>query len=265
MKIAFNLKSDSITLTVHDQTFTSGNNNLPDTYSPIILFGKSDHIIDVPSFAIRDLSVGNHEKFVFPLNQNKGTVVYDIHSEPFGEVTNPEWLVDDAYHWRYKTSFKSKSVAGANYNPEKKEIYYFNGDSLSIYDVRSGESSIKVFQEKCPVKLIWEQASSMPHMTSSTLRNLLRPTQRYVYWPEHCQPGSECLPMDSRERATTGESAASSRRFFNPSAVNTRSSEALEKCGTQKLSLDLNRKVWDTLAGFSGDFLSTSLQCHEIS
>ena len=46
MKITFDLKNDSITLAIHNQTFVVGNAGLPDKYYPIILFGKSDHIID---------------------------------------------------------------------------------------------------------------------------------------------------------------------------------------------------------------------------
>lgn len=154
MKIAFDLKSDSIKLTIHNRTFGAAAKDLPDSYQPVILFGKSDHIIDVPSFAIKDLSVGNQEKYIFALKESEGNIVHDISGKNFGTVANPEWLMNDAYHWRYKVSFQSQSVAGANYNPEKKEIYYFNRDSLHVYNVRSGDTQIKVFEEKCPVKLI---------------------------------------------------------------------------------------------------------------
>jgi hypothetical protein len=85
MKISFDLKSDSIHLTIHDRTFGAVNKALPDTYSPIILFGKSDHIIDVPSFAIKDLSVGNQEKYVFALQESEGDIVHDITGKAFGK------------------------------------------------------------------------------------------------------------------------------------------------------------------------------------
>src|SRR5690606_32081528 len=86
--------------------------------------------------------------------ENEGSVVHDLNGKAVGTVANPEWLINDAYHWRYKATFKSESVAGANYNPGKKEIYYFNRDSLHLYNVRSGDTEIKVFEEACPVKLI---------------------------------------------------------------------------------------------------------------
>lgn len=259
MKIAFNLKTDSITLTIHDQTFTSGNNSFPDTYSPIILFGKSDYIIDVPSFAIRDLSVGNQEKYVFPLNQNKGTEVYDINGEAFGEVTNPEWLVNDAYHWRYKAFFKSKSVAGANYNPEKKEIYYFNSDSLSIYDVRSGKSTVKVFEEKCPVKLI------LGTNFIDAANNKLYSYETYYPSPYDTYTGPTVASLDLNTYQWTAENTQRlvsplhhHGGFFNSSANRYTIFGGFGRMKYSKdfYSFDLQRKAWDTLASFSGDFLS---------
>lgn len=154
VKIAFDLVGDSIHLTIDDQTFSTGNRDLPDTYYPIILFGKSDYIIDVPSFAIKDLSVGNKQRYNFALKESEGNTVHDTNGNALGKVSNAEWLMNDAYHWRYKVSFQSKTVAGANYNPEKNEIYYFNSDTLHIYNVRSGAIATKVFEAPCPVKLI---------------------------------------------------------------------------------------------------------------
>lgn len=84
MKLAFDLKGDSITLTIHNRTFTATQANLPDTYSPIIIFGKSDHIIDVPSFAIQNLKVGNSKNYTFELSQNEGNTVYDTKGRPQG-------------------------------------------------------------------------------------------------------------------------------------------------------------------------------------
>lgn len=153
MKIFFDLKNDSIKLTIHNHTFGIGNANLPDKYYPVIVFGKSDHIIDVPSFAIKDLAAGNQEMYSFPLKENEGNIVHDSNGKALGEVSNPRWLINDSYHWSFLASFKSKTIAGANYNREKKEIYYFNRDSIYIYNVRSRKTSMRAFSNKCPVRL----------------------------------------------------------------------------------------------------------------
>jgi hypothetical protein len=259
MKIAFDLKTDSIKLTVHNKTFGTGNEKLPDPYHPIILFGKSDHIIDVPSFAIKNLSIGNQEKYIFPLNESKGNVVYDINGNAYGEVSNPEWLVNDAYHWRYKASFKSKSVAGANYNPEKKEIYYFNRDSLHIYNVRSGDSDVKVFQEKCPVKLI------LGTNFIDTRHNKLYSYETYYSHPNENYTGATVASLDLNTYQWTPENSEqlTSPLHHHGSYFNTPDEQYTLFGGFGRMryskdffAYDLHTKQWDTLSGYTGDFLS---------
>lgn len=153
MALSFNLTQDSIYLIIGDETFSTPNAALPDTYAPIILFGKSDYIIDVPSFAIKDLTVGNKKQYHFALNESMGQAVHTLQGDAMGEVSNPEWLINNAYHWRHLASFQSPSVAGANYHAQSHEIYYFNADTLYIYNVRSEETRRIAFPEKCPLKL----------------------------------------------------------------------------------------------------------------
>ncbi|WP_029906844.1 hypothetical protein [Prevotella sp. 10(H)] len=154
MIISFDLKKDSIKFTIHDKTFAAGDVRLSEKYRPVIVFGKSDHVIDVPSFAIKDLSVGNSRRYIFELRESEGNFIYDIKGKRRGDVLNPEWLINDSYHWRFKAAFGSETVAGANYNAEKKEIYYFNKDSIIIYNVRTGDKKTEIFKEPCPIKLV---------------------------------------------------------------------------------------------------------------
>jgi hypothetical protein len=255
MKISFDLKSDSIHLTIHNQTFSTANNELPDTYSPVILFGRSDHIIDVPSFAIRDLSVGNHEKYVFELKESKGTIVHDIDGKAFGEVYNPEWLVNDAYHWRHKVSFHSQSVAGANYNPARKELYYFNKDSLRIYNVRSGNTDIKVFEEKLPVQL--KLGTNFIAAQSNKLYSYEAYVENYI------GPTVASLDLDTYRWTAENSEQLASPLHHNASFLNPATEQYILFGGfgnmhysNEFFSYDLNKKEWDTLSGFAGDFLS---------
>jgi len=264
VKISFGLKSDSIKLRIHDQVFGAAGNELPDTYYPIVLFGKSDHIIDVPSFAIRDLSIGNQEKYLFRLNEGKGNVVHDVSGERIGEVTNPEWLINDAYHWRYKAFFKSRSVAGANYNPEKKELYYFNRDSLFIYNVRSGSTDIKVFQQQCPVKLI------LGTNFVDARNDKLYSYETYYAPPNDNYNGPTVASLDLNTYQWIAESSGQLTSplhhhgaYFNPDTEQYTLFGGFGKMRYSKefFSYDVNKNEWDTLGGFTGDFLSPRYFC----
>ncbi len=153
MKLSFDMQRDSIGLMIHDRNFGVKKIGLPDSYRPEIVFGKSDYIIDVPSFAIKNLSVGNQKRYFFPLNESEGGEVYDQRGRHIGHVSNPEWLINDAFHWKYKQSFASKTPAGAAYNAQRKEIYYYNRDTIFVYNIRTEQITVHPFRTPCPVKV----------------------------------------------------------------------------------------------------------------
>ena len=153
VKIAFDLKNDEIILEIHNKKMTCEGVSLPDEFRPEIVFGKSDHIIDVPSIAINQLKVGNTKSYVFALNETKGEFVYDQEGRLCGKVDNPIWLINEAYHWHKEACFSSNTEAGANYNINNNEIYYFNRDSIFTYNTKSKEITARAFAERCPVKL----------------------------------------------------------------------------------------------------------------
>lgn len=151
--ILFGLENNVITLTVDNQTYTADNISLPDKFAPTIVFGKSDHIIDVPPFAIRDLSIGNNGKYRFLLDEYQGNIVHDIRGRKIGSVTNPDWLINDSYHWKPEAHFNSLTVSGSNYHNERKELYYFNRDSILIFNLKTRSSETIAFSDPCPVNL----------------------------------------------------------------------------------------------------------------
>lgn len=153
--IRFDLQADAIHLTIDGETFSAERVGLPPVMQPEIVFGRSDYLIDVPSFAIRDLRIGNDAKsYEFELREHGGERVHDTRGRDLGRVTNPAWLINDAYHWHYETSFSSQTGAGVNYNPQRKEFYFFNRDTLWTYNAQSGERRTVPFAEPCPVSII---------------------------------------------------------------------------------------------------------------
>ena len=153
VKIAFNLKQDEITLKIHDQEKVCKGVLLSDEFSPKIVFGKSDHIIDVPEIAVDKLVVNAEHTYTFSLDEADGESVCNQEGTLYGKVENPIWLINEAYHWRKEGGFASASEAGSCYNADRNEIYYFNRDSLFVYNMETGSTSAKAFAERCPVKL----------------------------------------------------------------------------------------------------------------
>lgn len=153
IQVRFDLRNQTIILKIHDQTFNLENAELPPIYRPTIIFGKSDYIIDVPSFSIKSLMVGNENAYYFGLNESTGTEVHDQNGYVHGKVDNPEWLINDAYYWRLKKSLTSQSVAGANYDVSKKIIYYFSNDTIYFYNTNTNDTRYELIRNECPVRL----------------------------------------------------------------------------------------------------------------
>lgn len=258
VRITFDLTRDSIRLNVNNHEFRARNDDLPDTYSPVVVFGRSDHVIDVPSFAIKDLSIGNSNRFHFELKEIEGETVHDADGREFGTVTNPEWLMNDAYHWRHKASFKSQSVAGANYVAEKKEVYYFSKDTLITFNVRSGQSRIETFEQEAPMRLVL--GTNFVDARSNKLYAY------EVYYAEDLNydgpsvasldlntytwnvESSERLPMQLHHHGSYFDPIASQYTIFGGFG-NMRYNKNFFR-------FDLNSKAWSTLEGLSGDVLN---------
>lgn len=153
VKIAFDLKHDEITLKIHDREKVCKDVPLSDEFAPRIVFGKSDHIIDVPEIAVDKLVVNGDRTYTFPLNEMEGEAVYSKEGTLYGRAENPIWLINEASHWKKMSGFVSASEAGSCYNAHRDEIYYFNRDSLFVYNMATGTAFGKAFVGQCPVKL----------------------------------------------------------------------------------------------------------------
>ena len=153
MEVCFDFKSDSLYLSFADTNYRVSA-DLPDSMSPQIIFGKSDFLIDVPDFAIRNLEIsGSGTERRFPLNQLDGNIVYDSSRRVKGFVDNPTWLMNDALSWKKEVSLKSETIAGACWNSVRQQMCYFNKDSIYVYDYLSGKISRTGYPQVCPVRL----------------------------------------------------------------------------------------------------------------
>ncbi|WP_186754033.1 Kelch repeat-containing protein [Echinicola salinicaeni] len=256
MKVSFDLEGDSITLVIDDQEFSSQNQHLADTYHPAILFGKSDHIIDVPTFSIKNLSVIGNETYNFPLNENEGNVVHDRDGNLFGKVINPDWLKNYAYYWNHQASFSSASVAGANYNPQKREIYYYNQDSLWRYNVQTDESQITVFNKKSPVELV------LGTNFFDSVENKLY-TYEVYYDSQYEGPTVASLDLDSNQWTAESYDQLPTQLHHHGAYINQSTSKYTifggfgnMKYSKNFFSYDLEQNKWKLEEGFTGDIIT---------
>lgn len=152
--LEFRMTEGRLILKVDDNVYETVIDTMQDNWRPQINFGKSDYMIDVPSMAIRDLTVGDEDRvFRFPLNETEGVRVKERNRFIYGEVTNPQWLSCKSYYWEEVARFSSTSRAGVNYDKYSKCVYYFNVDSLYVYNLINTESRRLKYQAPCPVDL----------------------------------------------------------------------------------------------------------------
>ncbi|MGE8381378.1 MAG: kelch repeat-containing protein, partial [Sphingobacterium sp.] len=178
IQLTFDLHKQLFKLQIQNQIFQSPKVKLPSQYSPQVIFGKSDYLIDVPAMSIKNVQIGNTAKsYLFPLKESTGTVVHDENRVAYGSTTNPIWLIVDSYKWKNLFASSSFSQAGSNYNQRTKEIYYFNQDSITIYNIKTNQTKKRTFQKPCPVKLVL--ANNFIDVTTNKL---------YVYELFYTQP-----------------------------------------------------------------------------
>lgn len=156
--ISFNMKQQTISMSIDGEqksaTLPTGKNSLPRVIQANIVFGRSDYLIDVPSFAMRNLVVSDADsRWRFPLKQTSGTTVLDDQHHAVGTVNSPYWLINDHYHWTPLLSWASATPAGHNFFAPNHQLLYYNNDTLSIYNVITGTTQRQPFAQPCPVKL----------------------------------------------------------------------------------------------------------------
>lgn len=158
VRITFDMKRQNIAMSIDGQReqahLGAGSVPLYDNASVDIVFGRSDYLIDVPTFAMRNLRVSDMDsQWHFPLEQTAGTAVVDSHGKKTGTVNNPYWLINDQYHWKQGAAWTSPSPAGHNYDTTTHTLFYYNRDTLFTYDTMTGDASCRRFGAPCPVQL----------------------------------------------------------------------------------------------------------------
>ena len=143
VSIALDIPADCARITIGKRSKEISNLGLePTGFSPHIYFGKCEYILDVASYAIRNLSLTDGEEImIFPLNESSGEDVHDSRGHVVGQVTNPVWLINQSYYWKELFTDYSSTPSGLNFDKTHQNILFFNQDSLSAFDLYTHELS----------------------------------------------------------------------------------------------------------------------------
>lgn len=154
MQLVMDLDGGEVSLSVSGRRYTKRYDGFSSMITPVIEFGRSDYIIDVPSFSLKNLSVtGADKSFEFALDQFCGTEVYDSKRKVCGKVKNPDWLINRAAVWSEIFASSYEDIAGVSYNPIRKEFYYFTQNDMNIYSFIDQRSESIHFDEPCPIAM----------------------------------------------------------------------------------------------------------------
>lgn len=185
--VEINMDDSEIALSVGGKRMSCHVEALPSEIQPQITFGRSDYFIDVPSMAIDNLRIGGDFPMVVPFNENAGNSVGNSAGERVGAVENPIWLVNSAYRWQYEAQMASSSRAGSTYDMSRHQFYYFNKDTLNIFNPAMKSLTEVAFIDKCPVHLFLANSFVLPG-----------DDRMYVYevYPEDHAPGPMVASVD---------------------------------------------------------------------
>lgn len=155
--ISFHMKldprEDSVYIKVSDMATVSGAIELPNKIYPNIGFGKRDYILEVPSVAIKNLSIqADSRAITFPLDEDSGTLALSNRPFAHAKVKNPHWLATDNLRWKKEFSVSSSSFMCAGYDTLQHRIYSISRDSIYEKSLASGSLTARALAEKCPVK-----------------------------------------------------------------------------------------------------------------
>lgn len=154
LSFTFYLNNHYLLLHINGKEYKVDNLNLPTQLYPHISFGKNEHVVDVPSFALRNLSIkSNNLQYTFPLNESEGNDVHDIKGNVIGHVTNPTWLINKAYYWQHRFTYQSHTVSGINFDEANNKILCFNADSITFFDVATNTTSVNKYKNAMPVDI----------------------------------------------------------------------------------------------------------------
>lgn len=252
---AFDLQQDVLTIRIGDNEKKITSLGLKDTFCPHLFFGRYDYILDMPTFAIRNLKLegDRSHSYTFPLNENEGEEVHTSTGKVLGTVVNPVWLINGSYHWEKLFEYSFQTPSGITFEPDSQRLIIFSQDSLLTYNLLKRQPQKYSYSNKLPVKL--QLATHFMNTTDGKL---------YVYELNNLPLGDAtvaALDLNNREWKQTGVAALPVQLHHHDGFWDETTGKYLvfggfgnKRFNNTFLEYDIEADRWDTLS-YSGDWI----------
>lgn len=197
----FDLQQDLLTIRIGKNEKKITTLGLKEPFCPHLFFGRYDYILDMPTFAIRNLKLegDKSQSYTFPLNENEGEEVHTSTGKVLGAVVNPVWLINGSYHWKKLFEHSFQTPSGITFEPDSQRLVVFSQDSLLTYHLLKRQLQKSSYLNQLPVKL--QLATHFLNTTDGKL---------YVYELNNLPLGDAtvaALDLNKREWKQTGTAA----------------------------------------------------------
>lgn len=253
VSFAFDLQQDVLTIRIGDNEKKITSLGLKDTFCPHLFFGRYDYILDMPTFAIRNLKLegDRSHSYTFPLNENEGEEVHTSTGKVLGTVVNPVWLINGSYHWEKLFEYSFQTPSGITFEPDSQRLIIFSQDSLLTYNLLKRQPQKYSYSNKLPVKL--QLATHFMNTTDGKL---------YVYELNNLPLGDAtvaALDLNNQEWKQTGVVALPVQLHHHDGFWDETTGKYLvfggfgnKRFNNTFLEYDIEGDRWDTLS-YSGD------------
>ena len=253
VSFAFDLQQDVLTIRIGDNEKKITSLGLKDTFCPHLFFGRYDYILDMPTFAIRNLKLegDRSHSYTFPLNENEGEEVHTSTGKVLGTVVNPMWLINGSYHWEKLFEYSFQTPSGITFEPDSQRLIIFSQDSLLTYNLLKRQPQKYSYSNKLPVKL--QLATHFMNTTDGKL---------YVYELNNLPLGDAtvaALDLNNQEWKQTGVAALPVQLHHHDGFWDETTGKYLvfggfgnKRFNNTFLEYDIEGDRWDTLS-YSGD------------
>lgn len=253
VSFAFDLQQDVLTIRIGDNEKKITSLGLKDTFCPHLFFGRYDYILDMPTFAIRNLKLegDRSHSYTFPLNENEGEEVHTSTGKVLGTVVNPVWLINGSYHWEKLFEYSFQTPSGITFEPDSQRLIIFSQNSLLTYNLLKRQPQKYSYSNKLPVKL--QLATHFMNTTDGKL---------YVYELNNLPLGDAtvaALDLNNQEWKQTGVAALPVQLHHHDGFWDETTGKYLvfggfgnKRFNNTFLEYDIEGDRWDTLS-YSGD------------